>query len=167
MIKTFKLSLQGKIKSNLKIIKLDPKDKTAKEKHFSVGAVIKKNNKYLMIKRNLYPPGYAGIAGHVNKNETFSQALKREVKEETNYDLVHKKLVFNEIIKGYKCRTGFSSHEWRLYECSCKGKLKLLKDEEKSIGYKTKEQINKLYHQGKLEPVWEYWFKKLKVIKNG
>ncbi len=164
MTKEVKIPLHSKLKG-LRKIKPDFRDKVSGNKHFSVGAVIKHKNKYLLINRNLYPPGYAGIAGHINKNEMPLQALKREVKEETNYSVINKKLLFHEIVHGNECRTGFKIHEWYLYECECKGKLKILKREEKSIGYYTKEQINKLYKQKKLEPVWEYWFKKLKVIK--
>lgn len=165
MVKEANLPLYSKFKSKLKKIKQDQRDKVSGNKHFSVGAVIKKHDKYLIINRNLYPPGYAGIAGHVNKGEKPEQALVREVKEESNYDIINKKLLFHEIIQGNECRTGFKIHEWFLYECKCEGKLKILKREEKSISYKNKEQINKLYKRGKLEPVWEYWFKKLKVIK--
>ena len=165
MVKTIKIQLHSKVKSNLKKLEIDPKDKVSGNKHFSVGAVIKNRGKYLIINRNLYPPGYAGIAGHINKNEIPEQALKREVKEETNYDIISKKLLFHKIIEGNQCRTGFNTHEWYLYECKCKGNLKILKREEKSINYIFKEKINKLYKQEKLEPVWEYWFKKLKVIK--
>ncbi|MBI2148759.1 NUDIX hydrolase [Candidatus Woesearchaeota archaeon] len=164
MVKTVELPLYNGLKFDLNKLKIDPKDKASRDKHFSVGAIIKKKNKYLIINRNLYPAGYAGIAGHINKGEKTEQALKREVKEETNYNIISKKLLFHEIIKGNECRTGFIKHEWFLYYCKCNGKLKLLKREEKSIKYITKKQINKLYKQRKLEPVWEYWFKKLKVI---
>ena len=158
------IKLHNKLKSKLNKIKINPKDKVITNRHFSVGAVIQKKNKYLIINRNLYPPGYAGIAGHVDKNETSYKALKREVKEETNYEIVKKKLMFHEVIYGNECRTGFKLHEWYLYKCECKGKLKQCKREEKSICYMDKKQINSLYKKGKLEPVWEYWFKKLKII---
>lgn len=165
MIKRVKIPLHTKLRSKLKKVKQDPRDKVYKKRHFSVAALIKNKNKYLIINRNLYPPGYAGIAGHINKGENPSQALKREVKEETNYDIVSKKLLFHEIIEGNQCRTGIIVHEWYLYECKCKGKFKIYRREEKSIGYCTKDQINKLYKKKKLEPIWGYWFKKLKIIK--
>ena len=159
-----KLIPNSKIKSKLKKIKTDKTDKVNGKKHFSVGALIKQGNKYLIINRNLYPSGYAGTAGHIQKNETPSQALKREIKEETGYNLVNKKLLFHKVINGNECRTGFNIHEWFLYECKCNGKLKISKKEVKSIKFMTKEKIKKLYKNKKLEPVWEYWFKKLKII---
>ena len=70
MTKIIKLQLHSKLMSNLKKLKINPKDKVSKDKHFSVGAVIKNKGKYLIINRNLYPSGYAGIGGHINKNET-------------------------------------------------------------------------------------------------
>jgi len=87
MTKTIKIKLYSKVKSNLNKLKIDPKDKVSKDKHFSVGALIKNKDKYLVINRNLYPPGYAGIAGHVQKNESIIEALKREVKEETGLEI--------------------------------------------------------------------------------
>ncbi len=165
MVKIAKIPLKSKFRNILEKIKKDPRDKVYKNRHFSVGAVIRKNKNILIINRNLYPPGYAGIAGHVNKGETPEHALIREVKEETNYDITKKMLLFHEIIDGNECRTGTTVHEWYLYECKVKGKLKMLRREEKSINYMNVKQINKLYKRKKLEPVWEYWFKKLKVIK--
>ncbi len=164
MINRVKLNLDSKIRLKKKV-KPDPTDKVEGNKHFSVGALIKKNNKYLLIDRNIFPPGYAGIAGHINKNESTLHALKREVKEQTNYSIINKRLLFHEIIDGNPCRTGFITHEWHLFECKCKGNIKILKREEKSIGYYTEEQIDKLYKKKKLEPIWGYWFKKLKIIK--
>ena len=142
----------------------DGNDKNVNGRHYSVGAVIKKGKKYLMIDRKLFPPGYAGIAGHMQKDESPEKALKRELKEETNYDLISRKLLFHEIINGNECRAGFNTHEWYLFECKCKGKLRIAKKEEKSIGYISKEKIKLLHKNKKLEPVWEYWFKKLKII---
>ncbi|MBI5358165.1 NUDIX domain-containing protein [Candidatus Amesbacteria bacterium] len=94
--------------------------------HYSVGALIKRSDKYLLIDRAIPPFGFAGIAGHIDENETPLQALAREVKE---------------------------------FECDFVGEPKI-NDESKSMGWYTQEQIKKLT----LEPVWDYWFKKLGVI---
>ena len=51
---------------------------------------------------------------------------------------------------------------WYLYKREVSGRIKQNKN--KSIGWYTKQQIQKLYKQKKLEPVWEYWFKKLNII---
>ena len=64
--------------------------------HNVVAAIIKKNNQYLIAKRNRYKhfalkwefPG-----GKVEFNETFEEALSREIKEELNIKIkIHKKI---------------------------------------------------------------------------
>ena len=64
--------------------------------HNVVAAIIKKNNQYLIAKRNRHKhfalkwefPG-----GKVEFNETFEEALSREIKEELNIKIkIHKKI---------------------------------------------------------------------------
>jgi len=54
-----------------------------------VNAIILKNNKLLTIKRETEPwPGMYGLpGGHINENENKIDALKREVKEETGFEI--------------------------------------------------------------------------------
>ena len=54
---------------------------------------IKKNDNYLMLLRNkrqndINKNKYLGIGGHIEKNESIIEAIKREVKEETNLDII-------------------------------------------------------------------------------
>ncbi len=56
-------------------------------------AYIEKDDKYLMLLRNkrlkdLNKNKYVGVGGHVEKGETFDDAMKREIKEETNLDVL-------------------------------------------------------------------------------
>ncbi len=58
---------------------------------------IEKDNQFLMIYRNkkendLNEGKWLGVGGHIEKDETPSQALLREVKEETNLDLLRYEL---------------------------------------------------------------------------
>ncbi len=61
-----------------------------------VAAIIKKDNVYLIVQRN--KKKYFGLkwefpGGKVNKNETFENALSREIKEELNISInMHKKV---------------------------------------------------------------------------
>lgn len=128
--------------------------------HYSVGAIIKKGNKYLLIDRRQYPLGFAGIAGHVDEGETPGQALIREVKEESGLDVKNFKLIHEEEVEWNKCIHKVRGHYWYLFECDVKGKPKRYKKEEKSIGWYSKKDIEKL----ELEHVWQYWFKKLGII---
>jgi len=143
-----------------------PKPKEGKSKdgglmHYSVGAVIKMGHRYLLIDRVNFPLGFAGLAGHVDEGETEVQALKREVKEESGLKVERWRLITKEPIEWNRDSSGFAGHYWFLFECIVSGELKRDETEAKSIGWYSKEEIQKL----KLEPVWEYWFKKLDVIE--
>lgn len=134
--------------------------KEGKEMHYSVGALIEKNGKYLLIDRAKPPFGFAGLAGHIDQEETEVEALAREVEEESGLKVEECKLLFEEELGWNTCSKGITSHYWYLFECEVSGEVKRDSTEEKSIGWYSKEQIAKL----KLEPVWEYWFRKLRII---
>ncbi|MCL5733938.1 MAG: NUDIX hydrolase [Patescibacteria group bacterium] len=131
-----------------------------KQMHFSVGAVIERDGKYLLIDRAIFPYGFAGVAGHVDEGENEKQALIREVKEEINLDVEKAELLLEEELDWNKCSRGITSHYWYVYHCSVSGESKRNERETKSAGWYKKEEIKNL----KLEPVWEYWFKKLEII---
>jgi len=136
------------------------KGRDGKLMHYSVGALIKKDGKYLLIDRVQPPFGFAGIAGHIDEGENPEQALKREVEEESGLKIEKYKLLFEEELDWNWCSKGVGIHYWYLYECDVSGKIKENYTETKSIGWYSAEEIKKL----KLEPVWEYWFKKIKII---
>jgi 8-oxo-dGTP pyrophosphatase MutT (NUDIX family) len=139
-----------------------------RDMHYSVGAVIKRVfegiEKYALVERVKEPKGYAGVAGHVDAGESEIEALAREVKEESGLKILSHKLLFEEEITWNWCSKGVSVHHWYLYDCETKGNLKLKKDEAKSIGWYSVDEIKGMASEGELEPVWKYWFEKLKVI---
>lgn len=58
---------------------------------------IEKDNKFLMLHRNkkekdLNKDKWIGVGGHIEKNETSDECIVREVKEETNLDLLDYRL---------------------------------------------------------------------------
>jgi 8-oxo-dGTP pyrophosphatase MutT (NUDIX family) len=71
--------------------------------HYSVGALIHQNGKYLLIDRAIPPFGWAGIAGHLDKNESPEQALIREVREESGLKIEKYKLINEEEIAWNWC----------------------------------------------------------------
>jgi FAD synthetase len=131
-------------------------------KHKSVGAVVRKDNKILMIDRAIFPFGWACPAGHVDSGETATKALKREVKEETGLEVLKYKLLFHEFVGWNKCSRGVKGHDWLVYEVlEWSGRIKKNVREEKNIKWVDIREIKKL----KLEKVWGYWFKKIKFLK--
>ena len=134
--------------------------KNKKLMHYSIGAVIKKGNKFLLIERNIPPEGFACVAGHIDGGENEIEALKREVFEESGLKIKKHKLILEEEIEWNWCVKGAKSHYWYVFECSVDGRIKKNLSETKSIGWYSQLEIKKL----KLEPVWEYFFKKLKII---
>jgi len=135
------------------------------DEHFSVGALIWKNKKLLIMERKLPPKGFAGIAGHIDELETPLEALKRELKEETNLDLISCRLVLKrKIIQKENCVFGVKKHFWYVYNVSCTGEVKPSQYEVKSIGYVSRDKIKKLYKERRLDYAWMIIFKKLDVI---
>ena len=128
--------------------------------HSSVGALIERDGKYLLIERAVPPLGFAGVAGHVDEGEDERQAVVREVKEEVGFDVRDPKLLFEEELDWNWCSKGATSHYWYFFHCPVSGDLARSMRETKSAGWYSKEEIKKMT----LEPAWEYWFKKLEVI---
>lgn len=137
---------------------------TGKLMHYSVGAIIKSKNKFLLIDRQKDPLGMAGIAGHVDMGEDEITALYREVKEETGLDVINSQLIWQEEVHNNTCSKGVDVHYWHLFLCEVVGDIIWNEAETKSIGWFTVDEIRHLYKVNRLEPVWEYWFKKLRVI---
>jgi len=104
-----------------------------------VAAIIKKNNKYLIAQRNRNK--HMGLkwefpGGKVDNNETFEDALSREIKEELNIEInIHKK--FTE--EKYKdTKIDVTLH---YYLCSEKsGTIKL--NEHENIAWVEKKEFN-------------------------
>lgn len=128
--------------------------------HYSVGAVIADKGEYLLIDRKTPPLGFAGIAGHIDEGETPEQAIVREIREESGLEVKTAKLIGEEDLDWNWCNKGINHHHWYLFECEIVGKIDRNTTETKSIDWYSKTQIEKL----KLEPAWQYWFKKIGVI---
>lgn len=136
------------------------KTNSGEQMHYSVGALIEKDSKYLLIDRAVPPLGFAGIAGHIDEGEDALEALKREAEEESGLQISNCEQLFEEELDWNWCSKGVNSHYWYLFKCDVSGELQRSERETKSIGWYSEEEIKKL----KLEPVWEYWFKKIKII---
>jgi len=136
------------------------KSKIGRAMHYSVGAIIVKDDKILLIDRAKPPFGYACPAGHVERGEEIVPALFREVEEETGLHVEEHELLFEEEVDWNWCSLDITSHYWYVYKCSATGTLSRNYIETKSIGWYTPEQIKKL----NMEPVWKYWLERFKVL---
>ncbi len=128
--------------------------------HFSVGALIERDGKFLLIDRAIPPFGFAGIAGHIDAGESPEEALRREIKEECGLDLGKYEPIFEEFVAWDECSRGVRGHYWYLYRCEVSGDIKFNARETKKIGWFPLEEIGRLT----LEPVWKYWFEKLGMV---
>ena len=132
---------------------------SGKTVHYSIGAIIKKGEKILLIDRAIPPSGFACPAGHVDEGESSEEALKREIMEETSLKVTDCELVFQGMLKNNWCNKGATQHQWKVFACKVKGRVKK-NDESKSIGWYTPEEIRKL----DLESSWTFLFKSIGII---
>jgi len=129
--------------------------------HRSVAAVIRKDEKILMIDRVNFPLGWACPSGHIEENEDPEQALLREVKEEVNIDVKKFKLINHEFIEWNECKKGVRGHDFFVYEVTdWDGDIKS-NFESKGMKWIGKEDMMDI----KLEEVWEYFVKKLNLFE--
>jgi ADP-ribose pyrophosphatase YjhB (NUDIX family) len=129
--------------------------------HFSVGAIIRKNGKVLLVDRENAPFGNAGPAGHVEENENIEEALRHQVKEEAGLEVVSAQKIFEEEVRNNECKFGVSIHHWHVFECEVVGDVQLDVSESKSIGWYTPEEMREL----DIEPIWREWFTKVKILR--
>lgn len=132
-----------------------------KPMHYSVGALIKKDDKYLLVERVKIPHGFAAVAGHVDEGETKEQSLIKEVSEESNLKVEKYELLFEEEVENNVCSRGITVHYWYVFRCDVSGEPKITSPSEtKSIGWYTVDEIKKL----ELENVWKRWFEKMNIL---
>jgi len=144
-------------------VKDDPNKHThenSNDTNHSIGAIIHRDGKYLLLDRKNFPFGFACVAGHIKKNQTEEQALNEEVLEESCLKVISFKKVIEEYVDWNDCRR-HKGHYYNVYEIHTAGEPRICEDEAKSMGWFTPKQMKTL----KLEPVWEYFFRKLGVLK--
>lgn len=128
--------------------------------HYSVGAVIERGGKYLLIERGVPPPGFAGVAGHLDEGEDEKEAIVREVEEETGLRVERAELVGEDFLEWNWCSKGVTGHYWYVFACEVSGDIARDERETKSVGWYGAEEIKAL----PLEDAWKYWFEKLNII---
>lgn len=150
--------------------------------HTSVGMLVWKKEGLLLIERKKIPFGFAPPAGHVDGDNSFEIAAKRELKEEVGLNVGHIELLI-EGRKENQCRREDGNwHYWKIYKIEVSGSMKRNKDEVKRVNFYSKSNLRLLaaktdqYLRGNIEQgewekspglelVWYEWFKELGVIK--
>ena len=149
--------------------------------HTSVGMLVWKEEKLLLIERGQIPWGFSVPAGHVDGDTTFEESARRELLEEVGLTADVLKLEIEGRKENMCRRQGGTWHYWKLYTVQASGKLEQSREEVKHVRWYSKEEINALakrteqYLDGTiteeewqrepgLVPVMHEWFQALKII---
>lgn len=149
--------------------------------HTSVGMLVWRGDKLLLIERMRGTLGFAVPAGHVDGDPTPEAAAERELKEEVGLDTTSLTLIKEGRKENHCRRENGTWHYWKIYQITTTGEVSRSQDETKRAGWYTKEQIKKLaertalYNRGGipeeewsknpgLEPVMYEWFGELNII---
>lgn len=129
----------------------------------SVGMVVERGGKLLLIKRNKFPRTYAFPAGHVEEGESYEHAAVRELKEEVGLDATKVELVAEGRVENPCRREGGTWHYWRVYGVEAEGELRLSEEEADAAGWYTKEEIRALPPPG-FESIMFEWYQEHGII---
>lgn len=149
--------------------------------HTSVGMLVWKDDRLLLIERGLPPWGFAVPAWHVDGDDTFEAAAVRELKEEVGLDSTDVILIA-EGRKENPCRRQDGTwHYWKLYQVDVTGEVIRSQEETKQVRWYTREEIKTLGERTAaylrkelsedewernpgLEPVMYEWFTELHIV---
>lgn len=130
--------------------------------HYAVAALVRTDDRYLLLERRNPHRVFSAIAGHVEEGEDELSAILREVKEESGLTVKKHKLLFNYTVRGLLCPHGVDLHELALFECEVEGTLKNNDSESHSIGWYSQEQIQTL----PLDPAAKHILERLGITKS-
>jgi 8-oxo-dGTP pyrophosphatase MutT (NUDIX family) len=151
----------------------------------SVGVIVwHPNRQFILMQQRAKPPyGIACPAGHVEEQESYTDAGRRELREETGLQAVSLKFLLGQRL-GYTCRRpGGNYHRWGVYEAQVQGILTPKPDEVLSLGWYSLQTIEALsdrtndYRRGflndlewqqspGLELVWQDIFVELGILSD-
>ena len=149
--------------------------------HTSVGMLVWKDDRLLLIERARPPFGFAAPAGHVDGDPTYEIAAERELKEEVGLTTTNLVLLTEGRRENHCRREDGTWHYWKVYQMTTMGDVDRSKDETKQVNWYTREEIRafaektEAYNRGEisedewsknpgLEPIWCEWFKELNII---
>lgn len=149
--------------------------------HKSVGMIVWRDEKILLLERMKFPFAWAPPAGHLDGNEDFAEMAKIELFEEAGLTAKSLKLL-SEGRKENPCRRIDGIwHHWQIFEVETEGETNRSLSETKQLKWAGVDELKKLakrteqYEAGEiseddwrknpgLEPVWCEWLNELKII---
>jgi ADP-ribose pyrophosphatase YjhB (NUDIX family) len=112
--------------------------------HFSVGAIIQRKNRVLLLRRTTFPIGQYSIpAGHVERDEDSRSVVIRESFEETGLAVLSVSPIKNDLMLRESCRRGVDYHVWTFYACDCLGDPRMSYESD-VLGWYTRDEVDKL-----------------------
>lgn len=151
--------------------------------HTSVGMLVFRDDKLLVIERRKPPYGFAPPAGHVDERSSFDEAAREELREEVGLEANHLALAA-EGKKNNPCRRPCGTwHYWKIYRATVTGRVRRSHDETKQVRWCSPVELERLagrtraYLAGMisdddwmrspgLEPVWMDWLIALGILTN-
>lgn len=137
------------------------KTKEGQPKHYSVGIIIERGDKILMIDRMKFPFGWTCPAGHIDEGENPREAAIRETQEEIGCKISNLKLLVEIPDLENECRRGIKFHHWFGFTGTISEIPNPAKDEVKDWKWVKKDELKDL----NLEPIGKWWFKEIGWIK--
>ncbi len=143
--------------------------------------LVEQDGKILLIERARIPLGFSIPAGHLDGEESYEEAARRELEEEVGLHAIELHLVI-EGRKDVACRrSGGDWHYWKIYRVTTIGEIKRSLEETKKVGWYSQSEMKELgkrtgeYLAGNmtteeweqkpgLEPVMYEWFNELRLI---
>jgi ADP-ribose pyrophosphatase YjhB (NUDIX family) len=127
----------------------------------SVGVIVWREEKLLLIERAKPPYGWAPPAGHVDMGEFPEEAAKRGLLEETGLSAFQTSLVHTNTYLNKCRRPGGSYHMWNVFQAWVMGKERRSTSETKSLRWVTVEELCGLialtYHHTENEATQAEW----------
>lgn len=110
----------------------------------SVGILVWRDDRLLLIERRKPPYGWAPPAGHVDDGETYLDAAHRELYEEVTLKASSMHLMLTATYHNRCRRPRGDFHHWQVFEATCDGHPVRSKDETCSIRWATRAELEEL-----------------------
>ena len=151
--------------------------------HKSVGILVWRRGRLLLIERRRPPFGIAPPAGHVDEHVSYELAARAELREEVGLQARRLSLL-GEGHKDNPCRRpGGTWHYWKIFEADAQGRVRRSHEETVSVTWYSVPELQALHARTQsyaqadvsdmqwrnnpgLEPVWADWFCELGILRN-